>query len=73
VRSIHSKVGTVAQKRIRVPPMVGVPCFFSWDSGPSSRTSCPMAMRRSQRMNAGPSQMDNRSENTAASRMRADG
>ena len=27
--------------RITRPPMVGVPCFFKWAWGPSSRTCCP--------------------------------
>ena len=26
---------------IIIPPIVGVPCFFKWDCGPSSLSICP--------------------------------
>ena len=26
---------------IIIPPIVGVPCFFKWDAGPSSLSICP--------------------------------
>ena len=39
-----------AATRMSTPPMVGVPCFALWRSGPTSRMFCPMPRRCSQRM-----------------------
>ena len=36
-QSAHNTVETVSDARIISPPMVGVPCFFKWVSGPSER------------------------------------
>ena len=33
----HNRVERMTEKRISVPPMVGVPAFWKWLSGPSSR------------------------------------
>ncbi len=32
--------------RMMIPPIVGVPAFFWWDCGPSSRICCPRPKRR---------------------------
>ena len=37
------------------PPMVGVPLLILWVSGPSLRTTCPICLRCSSRMNQGAS------------------
>ncbi len=37
------------------PPIVGVPALIMCVSGPSSRTTCPICLRRSSRMNHGAS------------------
>lgn len=41
-------------KRISKPPMVGVPDFLRWDSGPYSRINCCMRARLSAAMNGAP-------------------
>jgi hypothetical protein len=38
--------------------MVGVPAFARWDAGPSLRTTCPICLRLSSRMNHGASTND---------------
>ena len=38
-------VPAMIPRTIMIPPMVGVPCFFRWLSGPSLRTFCPNFMR----------------------------
>jgi len=41
--------------RIKIPPMVGVPFFFKWLSGPSVLSVCPIFNRRKNGMTTGPS------------------
>ncbi len=36
-RSLHSSVGRRMAMQMSTPPMVGVPAFFWWSLGPSSR------------------------------------
>jgi hypothetical protein len=43
-----------ADMMMSVPPMVGVPAFSRWLSGPSARTTCPTLSRLSHRMVIGP-------------------
>ncbi len=40
--------------RMMIPPMVGVPAFFLWLCGPSSRISSPICFFLSHLMNIGP-------------------
>ena len=42
LRSAHSIVGTSMATTISTPPMVGVPAFFWWALGPSSRMYWPI-------------------------------
>ena len=49
---MSSTVTTTAISMIS-PPIVGVPCFTRWLSGPSARTCWPIWYERSARMNAG--------------------
>jgi hypothetical protein len=44
-----------SEKMIKTPPMVGVPPFFRWLSGPSSRTDWPILRRLRISMIRGPS------------------
>ena len=70
VSSAQSSVETVAAAMISVPPMVGVPAFFRWVSGPFSRTTCPKRNRVSQRIIAGPSRKVSTSAVTTAPAVR---
>ena len=42
------------EKIIKTPPMVGVPAFFRWLSGPSSLINCPTCIFESCRITKGP-------------------
>ncbi len=54
LRSAHSSVGTTMEMAISTPPMVGVPAFFWWALGPSSRMYWPIWNSRRRRITAGP-------------------
>ena len=46
-------VGTRTLSRMSAPPIVGVPLLIKCDAGPSARTTWPICLRRSSRMNHG--------------------
>ena len=50
----HSRVVTKMEKRMRIPPMVGVPCLPIWDLGPSVWMICPICMSCRRRITQGP-------------------
>ena len=54
VRSAHSSVGSRLEMTMSTPPMVGVPPFFRWVCGPSSRTYWPKWNSRRRSMTNGP-------------------
>jgi hypothetical protein len=54
-KSIHRIMEISTEKMIKTPPMVGVPPFFRWLSGPSSRTDWPILSRRRASIIRGPS------------------
>jgi hypothetical protein len=54
VSCAHRSVAETTARRIRTPPMVGVPAFFRWLWGPSSLTTCRARMSESFRMMSGP-------------------
>ena len=72
-RSHHSSVETARQNRISEPPIVGVPAFFLWVAGPSSRIVSPIWRDLSRSMNHGPIRNESSSAVIAAARMRVDG
>ncbi len=45
---------TASENRISIPPIVGVPFFFWWPAGPSSRIDCPICSAVKRRMTIGP-------------------
>jgi len=72
-RSHHRSTDTTRQNRISAPPIVGVPAFFLWVLGPSSRICWPICRDRSRSMNHGPIRNDRISAVIAAARIRIDG
>ena len=60
-RSAQSSVGTTMQTRISTPPMVGVPCFFRCDSGPSVRITWRACSPSSLRITQGPTMKESTS------------
>ena len=48
---------TTTAASMMTPPMVGVPCFTRWLSGPSARTCWPMWLERRKRIHTGMSAM----------------
>ena len=50
----QARNATTSRATISRPPIVGVPCFVLWPSGPSSRMFWPTLRARRKRMNAGP-------------------
>ncbi len=59
---------STSENRISVPPMVGVPAFTLWRSGPSLRMGCPIWFSVSRRITTGPSRNEIESAVSAASR-----
>jgi hypothetical protein len=57
-------------RRMRIPPIVGVPAFERWDRGPSSRTDCPIWRRFKSRIVGPPSARASKSAVTAAMAVR---
>ncbi len=55
--SLRIRNGTVTDSRIKSPPIVGVPAFSWWPSGPSSRMCWPNSRSRMKSMNFGPRKM----------------
>ena len=67
-RSCHmiaqiTAAATIGIRKIQ-PPIVGVPCFFRWLCGPSSRSDWPNFSRRISGITTGPSRTP--AANTAA-------
>jgi hypothetical protein len=58
VSCAHRSVAETTARRIRTPPMVGVPAFFRWLWGPSSLTTCRARISESFRMMGAPRIMD---------------
>ncbi len=54
VRSAQSNVGVSAAARINRPPIVGVPAFGWWPTGPSARIIWPICASRIFRIIHGP-------------------
>ena len=69
-RSARSTVASTSEKRIKVPPMVGVPAFSLCRSGPSERIGWPMWFAVRRRMSTGPSTKEMVSDISAASSVR---
>jgi hypothetical protein len=63
-------VDSTIENRISAPPMVGVPAFDRWLSGPSLRIGWPACCRTSRRMNQGPSNSEISMAVSAASTVR---
>ena len=53
-----------------MPPMVGVPAFDRWRSGPSGRICWPIWLAVSLRISQGPKRNENRNAVSAASTVR---
>jgi hypothetical protein len=70
--SDHSTVGMISVKRIRLPPMVGVPRLEKCDLGPSSRTTWPSWIFCRVRMNQGYRTSDRTSAVSVAARIRVE-
>ena len=68
VRTVVAKKAIVAAITIRTPPIVGVPCFTEWCSGPSSRMCWPSEWRRRKSMKNGPARIEMISATSAATR-----
>src|SRR3954453_21763967 len=52
-RSVSSRNGTEIGVKMMIPPIVGVPAFAWWPSGPSSRMFWPNSRARRNAMNFG--------------------
>src|SRR3954453_9918296 len=67
-RSGSSRNGTAIAVKMMIPPIVGVPAFAWWPSGPSSRMFCPNSRARRKAMNFGERKMQISSEAVPAIR-----
>src|SRR3954465_7942750 len=67
-RSVSSRNGTEIAVKMMIPPIVGVPAFEWWPSGPSSRMFWPNSRSRRNEMNFGDRKMQISSEAVPAIR-----
>src|SRR3954463_13026582 len=67
-RSVNSRNGTAMAVKMMIPPIVGVPAFAWWPSGPSSRMFWPNSRSRRNVMNFGDRKMQINSEAVPAIR-----
>src|SRR4051794_33657137 len=67
-RSVSSRNGTAIAVKMMIPPIVGVPAFAWWPSGPSSRMFWPNSRARRKAMNFGERKMQISSEAVPAIR-----
>jgi hypothetical protein len=73
-RSAKRRVETVTARRMSAPPIDGVPAFFLWPSGVSSRTLVePYWSSRMRSMKSGPRRSPRRSDTSPAATIRKDG
>ena len=60
-KSAQSSMAMQTLRMMSAPPIVGVPAFFRWVCGPSSRTYCPICRRRRRAIIRPPKPMERRS------------